>query len=348
VNISLESGNIYDYINILVMTNLSEIYFYIIIMKKLMLNLFWILIILILPVNLSAQKQKVIFDCDLGDDIDDAYALALLIASPELDILGIVMDYGNTPKRAQIACRMLYETGLENIPVVMGRKTAGNYSNQFHWGEGFGKIQPVKQAGAYFIIEQLKKYPNEIILITVGPVPNMSDILDKEPGALKLAKHVYSMFGSFYMGYGGSPIPSPEWNVVADVNASKKFVGSGAKITYAGLDITTYVKLKYELIEVLGNRKSPLTDAVVGLYSLWGFGRDTKPEPVLYDAVTVAMILWPELFKTRKAFIKVTDEGYTVIDESREPNCEIGISVNTDEFINKYMDRLMKQNLIRP
>ena len=316
-------------------------------MKKVILKLFGILIFLMSSMNLFGQKQKVIFDCDLGDDIDDAYALALLIASPELDILGIVMDYGNTPKRAQIACRMLYETGRENIPVVVGRKTVDNFSNQFFWGEGFGRIQPVKQAGADFIIEQLKKYPDEIILITVGPVPNMSDILDKEPGALKLAKHVYSMFGSFYMGYGSSPIPSTEWNVVADVKASKKFVSSGANITYAGLDITTYVKLKYELIEVLGNRKSPLTDAVVGLYSLWGFGREIKPEPVLYDAVTVAMILWPELFKTRKAYVKVTDEGFTVIDESREPNCEIGISVNTDEFINKYMDRLMKQNLMR-
>jgi inosine-uridine nucleoside N-ribohydrolase len=316
-------------------------------MKKYILNLSGILILLMLSLNLFAQKQKVIFDCDLGDDIDDAYALALLIASPELDILGIVMDYGNTPKRAQIACRMLYETGRESIPVVIGRKTADNFSNQFCWGEGFSRVQPVKQAGADFIIEQLKKYPDEIILITVGPVPNMSDILDKEPGALKLAKHVYSMFGSFYMGYGNNPIPSAEWNVVADVKASEKFVGSGAKITYAGLDITTYVKLKYELIELLGNRKSPLTDAIVGLYSLWGFGREMKPEPVLFDAVTVAMVLWPELFKTRKAFIKVTDEGYTVIDESKEPNCEIGISVKTDEFINKYMDRLMKQTLIR-
>ena len=59
------------------------------------------------------------------------------------------------------------------------------------------------------------------------------------------------------------------------------------------------------------------------------------------------MILWPELFTTRKDFVKVTDEGYTVIDESKESNCEIGMSVNTEEFLKKYMDRLMKQNLIR-
>jgi purine nucleosidase len=316
-------------------------------MKKVLLSLSLLICISVLSSNIFAQKQKVIFDCDLGDDIDDAFALALLLASPELDILGIVMDYGNTPGRAPVACRMLYEAGRENIPVVVGRKTNDRYSNQFFWGSGFDKIQPLKQSAADFIIEQLKKYPGEVILITVGPVPNMSDILDKDPGALKLAKHIYSMFGSFYMGYEkNSPIPSREWNVVADVNASKKFTTSGAKITYAGLEVTAYINLKYELIEVLNNRKSPLTDAVVGLYSLWGLGR-IKPEPVLYDAVAVSMVIWPELFKTRKAFIKVTDEGYTVIDESKEPNCEIGMSINTTEFFNKYIDRLMKQNLMR-
>jgi purine nucleosidase len=313
-------------------------------MKKGILLLSGLILIAGLSNNVFAQKQKVIFDCDLGDDIDDAYALALLLASPELDMLGIVLDYGNTPKRAQIACRMIYETGRENIPVVIGRKTVDNYSNQFYWGEGFDKIQPVKQSAADFIIEQLRKYPDEVILITVGPVPNMADIVDKDPGALKLAKHIYSMFGSFYMGYGSTPVPSAEWNVRADVAASKKFVSSGAKITFAGLDVTTYVILKYELIELLSNRKSPLTDAVVGLYSLWNFSRR---EPVLFDAVAVSMVIWPELFKTRKAFVKVTDEGLTVLDESKEPNSEIGISVNTNEFFNKYIDRLMKQNLIR-
>jgi len=316
-------------------------------MKRMLIAIFSVIFICGISFILNAQKQKVIFDCDFGDDIEDAYALALLLASPEIDLLGIVLDYGNTPKRAQIACRMLYETGQENIPVVVGRKTNDNYSNQFIWGEGFDKIKPLKQSGVDFIIEQLKKYPNEVILITVGPVPNMGDIIDKEPNALKLAKHIYSMFGSFYMGYGSSPIPSAEWNTRADVASSEKFVSSGAKITYAGLDITTFVRLKYELIERLNIRKSPLTDAVVGLYSLWSFGQPPKAEPVLFDAVAVSMVLWPDLFSTRNAFVRVTDEGLTVIDESKEPDCEIGISVNSSEFFNRYMDRLMKQNLMR-
>ena len=62
---------------------------------------------------LAAQKQKVILDCDLGGDIDDAFALALVLASPEFEVLGITLDHGLTEKRAQIACKMLYKTGLE-------------------------------------------------------------------------------------------------------------------------------------------------------------------------------------------------------------------------------------------
>ncbi len=105
--------------------------------------------------------------------------------------------------------------------------------------------------------------------------------------------------------------------------------------------------MKYELIEQLNMRNSPLTDAIVGLYSLWTIIQGLKAEPILYDAVAVAMVVWPELFKTRKAFVRVTDEGITVIDESKEPNCEIGLYVNKKEFFNKFMDRLMKQNLFR-
>jgi inosine-uridine nucleoside N-ribohydrolase len=67
----------------------------------------------------------------------------------------------------------------------------------------------------------------------------------------------------------------------------------------------------------------------------------------LFDAAAVSMFIWPELFTRRKAFIKVNDEGFTLIDESKEANCEIGVSINTKEFFKRYMDRIMKQNMMR-
>ncbi|HBQ83304.1 MAG TPA: nucleoside hydrolase, partial [Bacteroidales bacterium] len=168
-------------------------------------------------VVLGQPKQKIIFDCDLGSDIDDAFALGLILASPEFEVLGIVMDHGLTDKRAQVAGKMLYMTDREDIPIVVGRKTTqvvgsdqpAEYSSQYYWAEGFNKVRPVTKSATEFIIENLKKYPDEVILITVGPVTNIGDVIRKDPEAIKLAKHVYSMFGSFYTGYGTVEDPNP-------------------------------------------------------------------------------------------------------------------------------------------
>jgi purine nucleosidase len=295
----------------------------------------------------AQEKQKIIFDCDLGGDIDDAFAFALILASPEFEVLGFVMDQGDTPKRAQVACRMLYEVGREDIPVVVGRKTNDYFTSQFHWAEGFDAVKPVEQDAADFIIENLRKYPDEVVLFTVGPVPNMMDVIKKDPEALKLAKQIYCMFGSFYMGYDTGPIISPEWNVRGDEEAAKMFVENGADITFAGLDVTTYVKLDESYRQKLLMRQSPLTNAITGLYTLWRYESYAHPDPVLHDVVAIGMFLWPELFTTRPAHVKVIEGGYTVIDEGREPNGRIGMTIQKEKLLERMMERLLTQNMGR-
>ena len=314
-------------------------------MKKKLIPVFFLLILA--SCLFAQEKQKIIFDCDLAGDIDDAFAVALILSSPEFEVLGIVMDQGDTPKRAQVACRLLYETGRDNIPVVVGRKTNDYFTSQFHWGEGFETIKPIDKTATDFIIENLHKYPGEIILFTVGPVPNMMDVLNKDPNALKLAKHIYSMFGSFYMGYDTGPIISAEWNVRGDEEAARKYVGSGADITFAGLDVTTYVKLNEIYRDKLLRRQSPLTNALSALYTLWRYESYAQPDPTLHDVVAVGMFLWPDLYTTRPAHVKVIQGGYTVIDESKEPNCEIGMSIQKEEFLRRVLERLLTQNMMR-
>ncbi len=273
-----------------------------------MKQIFTILLVVFWAVSLVAEKQKVIFDCDLGGDIDDAFAVGLLLSSPEFEVLGLVMDHGDTPGRAKIACRMLYECGLEHIPVVVGRHTPGivgeqtelaGPSHQFVWASNFEKIQPIKQSAVDFIAEKLNQYPNEVIVFTVGPVPNISDILDKDPDVLKKAKRIVSMFGSFSMGYGvGSP-PVPEWNVRGDIGSAKKFIDAGLNPLLAGLDVTTFVRLNEENRTRLLYRNSPLTDALCGLYTLWRYESYAYPDPTMFDGVAVGMVLCPELFSTK-------------------------------------------------
>jgi len=175
----------------------------------------------------------------------------------------------------------------------------------------------------------------------------MRDVIQKDPEALKLAKRVIAMFGSFYMGYSTGPVIDAEWNVRADIPAAQKFVSSGANPTLAGLDITTFVRLDEANRLRLLMRQSPLTNALCGLYTLWLYEEYARPDPTLFDVVAVGMALWPELFSTRKAHVRVTDEGYTVLDESRPPNCEIGMTIDTEEFIRRIMERYLKQNLRR-
>ena len=298
-----------------------------------------------------AECHKVILDSDLGSDVDDAFALALLLASPELEILGITLGHGQTGKRGRLACRLLYETGREDIPVALGRPTplvVGHPEitepdpRQFSWAEGFTDVKPIDTPAVDFIADQLRRHPGKITLISVGPVSNLADLIKEDPEALQLAKGVYSMFGSFYLGYGSSPVPSAEWNVRADIPSARHLSSSNAPITYAGLDVTAFVELKAERRQALWSRGSPLTDALYALYRLWG--RET---PILFDPVPIGMVLWPELFRTRAAHVRTTAEGFTVIDESRPPNSRVAMSIQADEFLKRLVDRLLRQDLKR-
>lgn len=305
-----------------------------------------LVIIGIITGNVYAQKQKVILDFDFGSDLDDAYALALLLSSPEVDLIGVVTGYGSTAKRAQGACKFLYDAGRDDIPVAVGRETHTNYFYQYYWSEGFTKYKPIETSGRDFIIETLYKYPNEVIIITVGPVTNMGDVIDKDPDALNLAKQIYSLFGSGYTT-GENPTPKAEWNARADVEASKKFVSAGVHVFYTGLDIYPKVRLTEEYRKRMSLRNSPITNNMDALYTLYRYERWGSDNPHLADALSVGMLFWPDLYKTRKAHKKVIDGGYTVIDESKEPNCTITVSVDIEEFLKRFTERLIIQNLSR-
>jgi inosine-uridine nucleoside N-ribohydrolase len=318
-----------------------------------MRNILTILLVVLTIHMVFAQKQKVIFDCDLGGDIDDAFAVALLLTSQEeFEILGLCMDHGNTPGRGQVAAKMLYETGMDGIPVYLGRHTSTVVGEdtrlegkaiQFMWAEGFDAVQPQAQSAVDFMIESLNANPGEIILFTVGPVDNMADIIDKDPEALKKAKKVVSMFGSIDVGYDGGAI-SAEWNVRGSIDAAKKFMNSGADILLAPLDVTDHVILDNSYLTSIFNRQTPLTDALGALYALWYRHEDWAVQAKMFDGVAIGMVLWPELFNTREAFVYVDDQGFTRVDPSKSPNCTIGVQIEADKFLNLMTRKIIEQN----
>lgn len=325
------------------------------------------------PAIPAGERHKILLDTDIGTDIDDAFALALILSSPEFELLGVTTDHGLTQKRAQIVCRMLYEAGRDDVPVAVGRETPqligkdtelAGYWSQFHWGEGFTRKRPIAAPASDFIVETLRKYPHEVTLLLIGPMPNIGDILKKDPDALKLAKGIYAMFGSFNRGYDQdnyttnqrppagaqysvNPVPSAEYNVAMDVESAKLFAASGAAITYAPLDINTFLIMPEDDQEKIWRRRSPLTDALGSLHSLWSTGTPGRPW-VIYDCSPVGMVLWPDLFTSRPAHVRVIDGGFTVIDESKAPNSHVAQGINKEEFLNRLLQRYVYQTLGRP
>ncbi len=308
-----------------------------------------ILFFFFLSLNLFAQqKQKVIFDCDLGDDIDDAYALSLLLTMQDrYEILGITTCYGRTEDRARLAQKILEETGQTHIPVYIGRNTSSQneranwFAEQFYYAAGFQPAPKLiqKQTATDFIMSSLKKFPGEVIIFSVGPVTNFGDIIDKDHEILKKAKAIYAMFGSFKLGYNAQAPIDPEWNVLVDITSAKKLVNSGARIIYAGLDVTAMVKLDHANREKILFRQSPMTNALSALYTLWG-----NETPTLFDPVAIGMEAYPNLFKTEKVLVQVDDKGFTRIVTGQSPNAEIGSSIDSKAFIDILMKKYLYQN----
>ncbi|HEX4486365.1 MAG TPA: nucleoside hydrolase, partial [Terriglobales bacterium] len=174
----------------------------------------------------SASAEKVIIDTDIGDDIDDAFALALALHSPELKILGVTTTFGDTELRAKLTDRFLGEAGRPDIPVAAGTATeAKNPMSQHRYAEGGMFAKPSRGKAVDFLLEQIQKYPGQITLIGIGPLINVGEAIDKDPATFKKLKRVVIMGGSIKRGYGdagyGTPTPPErEWNIVNGISGA--------------------------------------------------------------------------------------------------------------------------------
>ena len=110
--------------------------------------------------------MKILLDTDIGSDIDDAWALGLLIASPDVELVGVTITDGDTAARAKLACKLLHVSGRDDVPVAVGRPTPppDQVDLQFTWAEDFTAKRPVAQSAADFIVETLRAQPGEVTL----------------------------------------------------------------------------------------------------------------------------------------------------------------------------------------
>ncbi|HEY7155898.1 MAG TPA: nucleoside hydrolase [Gemmataceae bacterium] len=323
------------------------------------------MILLAAPV-LGADTRKedkkatpILLDTDIGTDVDDAFALALVLASPELDLRGVT-TVGSEPKtRALMVCRFLTAIGRRDIPVAAGAAPQpveeiakqGRYAN--HPAVIFNRTaKPVKETAVEFLYKQLKARPGELTLLTVGPLTNIARLFKEHPDCKPWIKRIVLMGGSVRVGYKAKSPPEPEWNIKCDIQAAQAVFASGVPLVVAPLDATSMLKLEEPLRRRLFQAETPLTYQVQALYQMWN-----EPTPTLYDPVAV-MLCFDERFCTMENLrLEVDDKGLTRIVKG-ESNARVATAIKGDEFLKWYVERVasaMKtarpkapRNLVKP
>jgi purine nucleosidase len=301
-------------------------------------SLSWVLWCALTLCSRSCAQEKIIIDTDIGDDVDDAFALALAVKSPELQILGITTAFGETEVRAQIVDRFMKEVGRSDVPVLMGKATGKTPMSQRTYAASGNASGNSHRDAAEFVIEQIRKYPGEITLIAIGPLMNLGEVIDRDPATFHKLKRVVIMGGCVRRGYGDYGYnehvpPMPEWNILNDVKSAQKLFASGVPLFVMPLD-STQLKLDEVKRAFFFTRGTALTDQLTILYHLWA-----QQTPTLFDPMAVAFVLKPELCPVTPLHIQVDEKGNTR-EEPGTPNAQVCLNSNPEDFFQFYLRRV--------
>lgn len=281
--------------------------------------------------------QKIILDTDIGDDIDDAYALALVASAPDVRLLGVTTTFGQTRERAELAAKLLHVMGRDDVPVRAGRRGPNKIGRQYEWVHGYTSRALLEEPAADFLKRQIDAAPGEITLVAIGALVNLGDLLTKYPETKTKIKRVVIMGGAVYVGYNYQPPPTPEWNIKCDPVAARTLFDSGVPVVMAGLEVTAMMQLDEERRKKIFAYGTPATDALAALTALWGGGT-----PTLYDPVAVAYALGHHFSDGEQKHVTVEDDGLTRLTDG-PATVTVLVHPRKDEFLKWYVGALAPQ-----
>ncbi len=275
----------------------------------------------------ALSPVPVILDTDIGGDVDDTWALAYLLRSPELDLKLVVTDSGDTVYRARVAARLLEVAGRSDVPVAIGIRQSEDGGPQGEWVAGYDlESYPgtIHEDGVQALIDAIRGSETPITVIAIGPAPNLKVALERAPDIAQRARFV-GMYGSVRLGYDGKPEPAAEWNVRADPSAVQAIFAAPWEVTITPLDTCGTLKLTDERYASVRDSQDPLAQAIIDNYRLWLPHIDWLPDDptlperestTLFDIVAVYLAFSEEWVEIEEVGLEVTDEGHTVEDPS--------------------------------
>ncbi|WP_395322109.1 ribosylpyrimidine nucleosidase [Levilactobacillus parabrevis] len=296
-------------------------------------------------------KRKIILDCDPGHD--DAIAMLMANAHPDIDLLGITIVAGNQTLKKTVH-NGLNVAQLLDIntkiypgmpqPLVREQVVAGNVHGKTGLdGPVFPELHRTaeKENGVRFIIDTLLASDGDITLVPTGPLTNIATAMRMEPLIIPKIKEIVLMGGA----YGtGNFTPSAEFNIFADPEAAHVVFKSGAPIVMMGLDLTNQTICTPDIIkrmEAVGNKAGKLFGDLLRFTLKTQFEEFGLAAGPIHDATTIGYLINPELFDLQDMFVEVDinrgpSYGRTVCDENnvlgKPANAKVGKGINTAGF----------------
>ncbi len=280
-------------------------------------------------------KKQVIIDTDIGDDIDDAYALAFALNSPELEIKAVLTNNGYEKERAQIAHKLIELAG-KKVPVFQGVKGGKGRLSQKDFIKD-SRFQPKKLEKSIKFFRKLFK--NKSYYISLGSLTNVRFLLENIP-FMKDKTKFFIMGGTIGTDYNGKKRLMAEWNIVSDIISSQKVFDSGADITMVGLDCTWNLKLVTKNVMKIEKSEILLNKALNKLRSYWR-RHYTRRNLVLHDPLTIAILIDTSLAKFQDYKIYVDGRGRTIQNLENGKNVTVAIKLDKQKFLRFFMQRLL-------
>jgi inosine-uridine nucleoside N-ribohydrolase len=298
----------------------------------------------------------IILDCDPGHD--DAIAILLALASPEVRLLGVTTVSGNQTleKTTANAIRVLDHVGRDDVPVAAGAPRPlvreRHVAAEVHGETGLDgpdlpppSRDPDGRHAIAWIAQALSENAGPLTFVPTGPLTNIALLLARYPGLTPKIERIVLMGGAFGEG---NTTPAAEFNIWADPEAAHRVFSSGLDVTMVGLDVTHQALMMPAHVEQLTGRAGKLVADLYGFYSQFHasrYGWDGSP---IHDAVALAHVIDPTLLETVHRGVVVDtgpelSRGRTHVDlrgDRWEPNCHVAVGIDADRFLALLIERI--------
>jgi inosine-uridine nucleoside N-ribohydrolase len=263
----------------------------------------------------TPKRVPILLDTDIGSYVDDAFALGLALASPNVELVGVTTVGEAAEDRAWIVCRFLTHLDRQDIPVAFGRgeQPKGSLDWQIQYRRHPAVVwdrtaKPLKQTAVELMYEKMKARPGEITIVAIGPLTNVAQLLKEHPDIEP--KQIVFLGGSINAGYDGKPPAVAEWNVKQDVAAARFVFRSDKRVVVVPLDATAGLALSESHRQRLFGAGTPLAAQLCSLLELC-----EQSQTTLFDPAAVAVAL-DRIFGERKILgSRIADDGRTYFGE---------------------------------